>query len=287
MHAMAHRSLVAAFVFVAAAGLASPARGDGAWWPVTPPPSRSPAEQLAWGQTLLNSKGCTACHRTDGRALVGPPLDHIVGSTVKLEDGSTAKVDADYLRESIDNPHAKLVSGFSTSMPYLGLTGDEVSAVVAYLQSLPPAPPEPPATKQTMAERGRALVAARGCFACHGQGGVGGVPNVNAAAHTVPLLKTLAEKMLLDGASDVTAVQALLEKGPLVEQATPPFPAYPRFLAQYRAVRTKILEGGKPASEFPRAPRPPLAMPTWKGLVTDRDADALIAYLLTLQNWDE
>jgi len=90
------------------------------------------------GKALISAKGCVACHTTDGSKLVGPSYKGIYGSNVKLADGSTVKVDDNYIRESIENPTAKIVEGFPPSMPpYKGLVSEEeITSIIQYIKSL-------------------------------------------------------------------------------------------------------------------------------------------------------
>ena len=69
---------------------------------------------------------------------MGPSYKGIYGENVKLADGSTVKVDDNYIRESIENPQAKIVEGFPPSMPvYKGLvTEEEIISITEYIKSL-------------------------------------------------------------------------------------------------------------------------------------------------------
>jgi cytochrome c oxidase subunit II len=114
-----------------------------------------PAQYQAWlggggatgnlastGQQLFMSLGCSTCHREDTQGR-GPNPAGIFGKAVLLEDGRTVTADEDYIRESILNPGAKVVSGFKPIMPtFQGIVSDEqVNALIVYLKSLsrPPA----------------------------------------------------------------------------------------------------------------------------------------------------
>jgi len=68
----------------------------------------------------------------------GPVLNGLFGSTVQLASGETVKADADYIRESILNPTAKVVDGYQPIMPtFQGLVSEEgVMQLIAYIQSL-------------------------------------------------------------------------------------------------------------------------------------------------------
>ncbi len=94
----------------------------------------SPVEE---GRKLFESLACVTCHRPDAQGR-GPRLDGIFGQPVRLSDGSTVVADADYVRESILNPTAKIVSGYQPIMPtFQGLVSeDQMLQLIAYIQSL-------------------------------------------------------------------------------------------------------------------------------------------------------
>jgi len=89
------------------------------------------------GHQLFASLGCSTCHRTDVQGR-GPNLTGIYNKPVLLEDGRTVIADENYVRESILNPTAKIVSGFKPVMPtFQGIVSDEqLNALVAYVKSL-------------------------------------------------------------------------------------------------------------------------------------------------------
>lgn len=96
---------------------------------------RPPAE---WGKELYTSAGCLACHSVDGTRLVGPSWKGLYGSERKLADGTTAKADENYLRESILQPMVKVVESYPPSMPsYQGQLSDKkIAALIAYIKTL-------------------------------------------------------------------------------------------------------------------------------------------------------
>jgi cytochrome c oxidase subunit 2 len=113
-----------------------------------------PADYQAWmsggpvagslaenGQAVFQQLGCSTCHRFDVQGR-GPNLTGIFGKPVQLEDGRTVIADEDYIRESIVNSQAKIVSGFKPIMPvFQGQISDEqLNALVAYVKSLNQAP---------------------------------------------------------------------------------------------------------------------------------------------------
>ncbi len=89
------------------------------------------------GKQLFTQLGCATCHRFDVQGR-GPNLQGVFGKPVLLEDGRTVTADDNYVRESILNPTAKIVSGFKPVMPtFQGLVTDEqLNALVAYVKSL-------------------------------------------------------------------------------------------------------------------------------------------------------
>jgi cytochrome c oxidase subunit 2 len=68
----------------------------------------------------------------------GPNLTGLFGRPVQLEDGRSVIVDENYVRESILNPAAKVVSGFKPIMPVFQgqVTEEQLNSLVAYIKSL-------------------------------------------------------------------------------------------------------------------------------------------------------
>jgi len=89
------------------------------------------------GQQIFMSLGCSTCHRFDTQGR-GPNLMGLYNKPVLLEDGRTVNADENYIRESILNPGAKVVSGFKPIMPtFQGLVSeDQLNALLAYIKSL-------------------------------------------------------------------------------------------------------------------------------------------------------
>jgi mono/diheme cytochrome c family protein len=97
----------------------------------------------AEGKRLAELMGCVACHSSDGSSLgkVGPTWKGLAGARVRFTDGTTAVADAEYLRESIQKPAAKVVKDFDKSdagMPsYEGILNDaQIDALILYIESL-------------------------------------------------------------------------------------------------------------------------------------------------------
>ncbi len=92
------------------------------------------------GKKVFAQRGCVACHSLDGTRRVGPSLKGLWGHETKLADGSTVKVDEEYVRESLVKPGAKVVAGFPNVMPPSALPERDLQALVAYFQSLTETP---------------------------------------------------------------------------------------------------------------------------------------------------
>jgi cytochrome c oxidase subunit II len=102
-------------------------------------PSDTPA---AAGEKLFHDLACSSCHRDDARA-TAPQLRGLFGHTVTLQNGTTVVADESYVRESIVNPQAKVVTGFLPIMPtFQGLvTEEQLLQLIAYVRSLGEAKP--------------------------------------------------------------------------------------------------------------------------------------------------
>jgi cytochrome c oxidase subunit 2 len=89
------------------------------------------------GQKLSVSKGCVACHTTSGVKLVGPTWKDLFDREESTDKG-TVKADENYIRESILQPQAKIVTGFQPVMPtFSGQISDpEIDEIIAYIKTL-------------------------------------------------------------------------------------------------------------------------------------------------------
>lgn len=90
------------------------------------------------GARVYESKGCNACHSLDGTRGQGPSWKGIWGQEHKMQDGSVYKVDENYVRTSILNPHKMVVAGFQDVMPVFQglLTDKDIDGVIAYIKEL-------------------------------------------------------------------------------------------------------------------------------------------------------
>ncbi len=201
-----------------------------------------------------------------------------------------------HVRETIVTPSkAGVFPYYCTAFcgnPHFGMRG-EIAVEPAGQAAPPPAPvapgtkdyweaPQPPAGAP-LTERGKWIFLERGCVTCHGEGGRGGVQNFNYARGAVPALAGISDRMMLYEPEDVKTVVTALAKGSLDALAgKTDIPHFEIALSQYHAIRAVIQNGSVSAKKDPTGPTPPLQMPTWAGRLSDRDIDAVIAYLLTL-----
>ena len=143
----------------------------------------------ARGEELFTTNGCNSCH-TDQDTPVAPTLHNVYGHEVELEGGETVLADDAYIIESILDPQAKIVKGYSPVMPpYSDFSEQDLADLVAYIQSLSSAQAgegEQPAAEPTQAPEsapsegsqapsggegdpaaGEAAFTQNGCNACH------------------------------------------------------------------------------------------------------------------------
>jgi len=110
------------------------------------------ATALERGKRWSEVYGCGACHSIDGSQKTGPTWQGLFGREESLSDGTTVTVDEAYLRESIEDPAARIVAGFeNVAMPNFierfaadeaallddsGVAIDIVADLIAYIESL-------------------------------------------------------------------------------------------------------------------------------------------------------
>ena len=90
------------------------------------------------GKKLYSQQGCETCHTLDGTPKIGPSWKGLFGKSESFADGSTTKIDENYLRESMMDPTAKVVKGFAPSMPtYKGKLSDkDIDGLIEYIKTL-------------------------------------------------------------------------------------------------------------------------------------------------------
>ena len=85
------------------------------------------------GKKLFASNGCGGCHTfkpAGSSGKVGPDLDNLASDAKKANKGTTEQ----YATESIKDPSAYIVPGFSNAMPsFAQLSDQQVADLVAFL----------------------------------------------------------------------------------------------------------------------------------------------------------
>jgi cytochrome c len=100
-------------------------------------PNAAPADPAAAaGQTLIAQKGCGGCHTVPGvpgaNGVIGPNLAGVASRTT-IAGGAVPNNGPDDLKRWILNPPAVKPG---TPMPNLGLSDDDATKIVAYLETL-------------------------------------------------------------------------------------------------------------------------------------------------------
>jgi cytochrome c oxidase subunit 2 len=106
-----------------------------AWVDAQRQPALAPAPDSpgAQGATLFTTKGCSGCHTVQGvsDARIGPNLTHVYSRTSFA--GSMFEMSPDNLRTWLQNPPGVKPG---SKMPNLKLSQDEISSLIAYIQTL-------------------------------------------------------------------------------------------------------------------------------------------------------
>lgn len=91
------------------------------------------AAEIAYGRQLFQAKGCASCHQHGAVAGSGQFSGGPGGTAPVL---TAYPADPAYLRAWLHNPQALKPT---TTMPNLGLSDAEITALIAFLKSDPPA----------------------------------------------------------------------------------------------------------------------------------------------------
>jgi cytochrome c len=88
--------------------------------------------------TIREAPACSTCHSTEpGKVIVGPSL---AGMAARAGERKTGLTPPEYIRESILDPNAYIVEGFSEGVMYQDfkevLKEEEIQDLIAYLLTL-------------------------------------------------------------------------------------------------------------------------------------------------------
>ncbi|MDZ4725936.1 MAG: cytochrome c oxidase subunit II [Leptospira sp.] len=114
---------------------AIPSEEYAAWYHAEKKGADTPADK---GKVIFAQRACASCHSIDGSKIVGPTMKGLYGNNRKFADGSTAKADDNYLRESILVSSAKIVEGFPPAMPLFQgqLNDEEIENLIEYIKTI-------------------------------------------------------------------------------------------------------------------------------------------------------
>lgn len=90
------------------------------------------------GSELYAQLNCANCH-TSTDTERAPSLNGLLGKTRRMDNGQTFVANDDYIRESIVDPYAHIVAGYTNTMPAdykKQLTEEQIHSLVAYVKSL-------------------------------------------------------------------------------------------------------------------------------------------------------
>jgi mono/diheme cytochrome c family protein len=87
------------------------------------------------GDQIFTAAGCAGCHTfgpAGSNGTIGPSLDELKTQAGNIEPGKSAE---EYVKESIENPSAFIVKGYSNVMPQFKgkLTDQQIQALVQYI----------------------------------------------------------------------------------------------------------------------------------------------------------
>ncbi|MBI3181636.1 MAG: c-type cytochrome [Myxococcales bacterium] len=166
--------------------------GSAAWrWKIAPE-RRSAFDE---GSRLAESLGCFGCHGPRGRGGVKNP-GAIWGEVPSLDSGMVpmfTQGDEDireFIREGMsrrlrdDKDYRARLRKQAIQMPAYGdfLSPEQVEDLVVFLKAINDAP----AAEEERLRRAEALYKSAGCNGCHGQRGMGGVPNPGSLKGYIP-----------------------------------------------------------------------------------------------------
>ena len=86
------------------------------------------------GRQLYTENGCSGCHSTSDEVIVGPGHRGVAERSASAVVGMSGE---EYMRQSIKEPGAHLVEGFTNLMPsFANLDRSDIDDLIAYLKTL-------------------------------------------------------------------------------------------------------------------------------------------------------
>jgi hypothetical protein len=104
----------------------------------------------------------------------------------------------------------------------------------------------------------------------------------------VPAHNTTAQKLFLQTPEDADAFILLVEaSGNLEAVEETDVSAFPAVRTRFLNAKEIIRKGRFTSAVNPLGPQPPLQMPAWAYLIEEREMDALLAYFVSLYDWEK
>jgi cytochrome c oxidase subunit 2 len=93
------------------------------------------------GAKLIQVKGCTACHTTDGTPKIGPTFKGVFGKKeTAIHNGQEREITVDeaFIKQTLLHPEIDRVKGFPPIMPSQQgqLTDKEIEEIIEYIKTL-------------------------------------------------------------------------------------------------------------------------------------------------------
>ncbi len=150
-------------------------------------------------------------------------------------------------------------------------------------------PEAPPPVERGMVAQGEYHYRRRACGACHGPEGRGGVANYNYLNGDIIDHVHLASRLFLrDEASANTLVDWLSRHDDWqTAEDEPDITGFGIVKARLAAAMTLVRNGKNAAKARMDGPEPPLQMPAWKSKLGESELLSIMAYLVTLDPWEE
>lgn len=94
------------------------------------------------GLGILKSRGCNACHSSDGSKIIGPSYLNLFGEQqIVIREGKevSVTVDEEYITKAIYDPNSEIVKGYPKGLmqSYKGtISADDIAKIIEYLKAL-------------------------------------------------------------------------------------------------------------------------------------------------------
>lgn len=254
------------------------------------------------GKHLFETSGCLGCHQRDGKGgYLAPEFRGLADASFTIKHPTDSlrtellnrfnnNRNLAYIYESVRYPSIQPAN--SVMLDY-GFSHDDALSIAVYLKSLGysqqgvtrlPKSVEGPMTLLEIGKKTYQLY----CRSCHGLDGEGDVKNPNYQNDVIPALNLVAERMFLFEREDADVIIDAIEQFGDLNKAEPKpdVMRYQVVLAQYNAIREVVINGNPAAKLKPDGPSP-FNMPSWQKSIPEDEINAVIAYLISLYDFEE